>query len=157
MATAVCLILHLLKNIWWNKICKVLLLFVCLGRLKGKSTISSVWKETREIILLCLAQLQVCRSLFEVLPLFPEWICLMCNDVFCIRWLMFDHLAWSFLQVQLLQNKKVLRFSFSDKQSSKFCVSSVKLIEMRRSWVCFWLVFVNSQLLCCEKGSIVEH
>lgn len=97
-------------NIWWNKICKVLLLFVCLGRLKGKSTISSVWKETREIILLCLAQLQVCRSLFEVLPLFPEWICLMCNDVFCIRWLMFDHLAGSFLQVQLLQNKKAWRF-----------------------------------------------
>lgn len=120
MATAGCLIMHLVRNIWWNKICEVLLLFVCLGRLKGKSTISSVWKETREIILLCLAQLQVCRSLFEVLPLFPEWICLMCNDVFCIRWLMFDHLAWSFLQVQLLQNKKVQRCSFSDKHSVNF-------------------------------------
>lgn len=96
------------KNIWWNQICKVLL-FVCLGRLKGKSTISSCWKETREIILLWLAQLQVFRSVFEVLPLFLVRICLMCSDVFCIRWLMFDHLAWTFLQVQLLQNKKCLQ------------------------------------------------
>lgn len=37
---------------------------------------------------------------------------------------MFDHLAWSFLQVQLLQNKKVLRFSLSDKR----LVSSVKFL-----------------------------
>lgn len=33
---------------------------------------------------------------------------------------MFDHLAWSFFEVQLLQNKKVQRFSFSDKHPVNF-------------------------------------
>lgn len=50
---------------------------------------------------------------------------------------MFDYLAWIFLQVQLLQNKRYYEIFVFCQLSSKFCLSSVKLIEMGKKQFCF--------------------